>query len=121
MPPHALIRSPALLCEAQTLWCRACRKSDEPPARYFETVRYGHEGATAQRLPVEVRLSGLSRIVKGRRAVIKAIRLPNSGARTVNTLPVIYDKVLDVRDDQVSLGLDSMELHEVYAMRVAEV
>jgi hypothetical protein len=54
---------------------------------------YGHEGATAQRLPVEVRLSGLSRIVKGRRAVIKAIRMPDSGARTVNTLPVVYDKV----------------------------
>ena len=61
------------------------------------------------------------RIVKGRRAVIKAIRLPDSGARTVNTLPVIYDKVLDVRDDQVSFGLDSMELHEVYAIRVEEV
>ena len=28
---------------------------------------------------------------------------------------------LDVRDDQVSFGLDSMELHEVYAMRVEEV
>jgi hypothetical protein len=28
---------------------------------------------------------------------------------------------LDVRDDQVSFGLDSMELHEVYAIRVEEV
>ena len=28
---------------------------------------------------------------------------------------------LDVRDDQVLFGLDSMELHEVYAIRVEEV
>jgi hypothetical protein len=45
----------------------------------------------------------------------------DSGTRTVNTLPVIYDEVLDVRDDQVSFGLDSVEFHEVYAIRVEEV
>jgi xylan 1,4-beta-xylosidase len=82
---------------------------------------YGHEGATAQRLPVEVRLSGLSRIAKGRRAGIKAIRIPDAGARTVNTLPVVYHQVLDVLHDQVSFGLDSIGLHEVYAIRVEEV
>jgi xylan 1,4-beta-xylosidase len=82
---------------------------------------YGHEGATAQRLPVEVRLSGLSRIVKGRRAGIKAIRIPDAGARTVNTLPVVYNHALDVDDDQVTFSLDSIGLHEVYAIRVEEV
>jgi hypothetical protein len=82
---------------------------------------YGHEGATAPRLPVEVRLSGLSHVVKGRRARIKAMRIPDAGARTVTTLPVVYDLALGILDDQVSFGLDALGLHEVYAIRVEEV
>jgi hypothetical protein len=82
---------------------------------------YGHEGATALRLPVDIRLSGLSRIVKGRRARIKAMRIPDAGASAVNILPVVHDQALDVVDDQVSFSLDSLAIHEAYAIRVEEV
>ena len=66
------------------------------------------------------RLSGLSRIVKGRRARIKAMRIPD-GFCAVNILPVVHDQALDVVDDQVSFSLDSLALHEAYAIRVEEV
>ena len=81
---------------------------------------YGHEGATAQRLRVEVRLSGLSRVVRGRRAGMKVMLIPDAGARTVSTLPVIHNLVVDVVEDQASFGLDGVGLHEVCALRVEE-
>lgn len=81
---------------------------------------YGHEGATAQGLPVVVRLSGLSSIAKRRRVGIKALRIPDAGARTIDALPVAFDKTLDVLDDQVSLDLENIGLHEVYAIRIEE-
>ncbi|MBS0221085.1 MAG: hypothetical protein JSR91_10115 [Proteobacteria bacterium] len=82
---------------------------------------YGHEGATAQRIPVEVRLSGLSHIIKGRRANIKAMRIPDIGVRTISTLQVVYDQTLDVVDDRVSFNPGNLALHEVFAIRLEEV
>jgi xylan 1,4-beta-xylosidase len=82
---------------------------------------YGHEGATAPRLPVEIRLSGLSRIVKSRRARIMVMRIPDVGARTLITLPVVFDELLDVVDDQVLFRVDSLAVHEVCAIRVEEI
>jgi xylan 1,4-beta-xylosidase len=81
---------------------------------------YGHEGATAPRLAVEIRLSGLSHVAKGRRVRIKAMRIPDAGARTVTALPIVRDLALDVVDDQVSFSLDGLAVHEACAIRVEE-
>jgi xylan 1,4-beta-xylosidase len=82
---------------------------------------YGHEGATAKHLPVDIRLAGLSRIVNGRRIRIKVMRIPDAGARTVSTPPVVHSQALDVVDDKVSFSLHSLALHEACAIRVEEV
>lgn len=82
---------------------------------------YGHEGATAARLPVDVRLNGLSRIAKGRRLRVKVLRIPDVGPRTVATLPGMRDLILDVVDDQVTVALDGLAIHEACAIRIEEV
>lgn len=81
---------------------------------------YGHEGATARSLSVDVRLSGVSRVAKGRRARIKVMRIPDAGARTMTALPVLSDQTLDVVDDQVSLQLKDLAVHEACALRIEE-
>lgn len=81
---------------------------------------YGHDGATAQRLSVDVRLSGLSRVTKGSRVRITVMRIPDAGARTLIALPVVSDRALDVVDDQVSLQLNDLAVHEACALRVEE-
>jgi hypothetical protein len=82
---------------------------------------YGHEGATVARIPIDIRLRGLSRIVKTRRIHIKAIQIPDVGAETLVTLPVAFSVLLDVTDDQVSFSLDGLPVHEACAIRIEEV
>jgi hypothetical protein len=81
---------------------------------------YGHEGATARRLSVEVRLSGLSHIVKGSRVGIQVMRIPDIGVEIVNKLPVVHAGTADILDDELSIDLTSLDLHDVYAIRVEE-
>lgn len=82
---------------------------------------YGHEGATVARIPIDIRLLGLSRIVKTRRIHIKAIQIPDVGAETLVTLPVAFSVLLDVTDDQVSFSLDGLPVHEACAICIEEV
>jgi len=81
---------------------------------------YGHEGATAARLPVDVRLTGLSHVAKGRRVRVKLLRIPDVGPQTVTALPVLSEQVLQVVDDQVAVALNGLAIHEACAIRVEE-
>jgi xylan 1,4-beta-xylosidase len=80
---------------------------------------YGHEVASARRLTVDVRLSGVSRIVKARRAAVVTTRIPDVGARTLSVLPVMGNQAFDISGDEVSFTLD-LGVHEVCAINLAE-
>lgn len=82
---------------------------------------YGHEGATAARISVDIQLVRLSRIVRTRRVRVKVLQIPDVGAKTLVTLPVAFSVLLEVADDQVSFSLDSLAVHEACAICVEEV
>lgn len=81
---------------------------------------YGHEGATARHVSVDVRLSGLSSLTRSRRVRVEAMRIPDAGALPVTALSRIGEQTLEVVDDQVSVPLDRLAVHEVCMLRVGE-
>lgn len=80
---------------------------------------YGHEGATAASVKVEVRASGLSQVIKGGRVAIKAFQIPDAGARPLDTLPLVLDQKAQTAQDQVEFSVN-IRLHEVCVLRLEE-